>query len=103
MSFAAPAILLAFSVSDLPAVNALLNAAATVLLAGGIAALSDNVAVPDARQCGIGAAMTVAALEVAQAVGCEIAFVQPPSMGGRLYERLGFRTIKTFAAGVWTA
>jgi ribosomal protein S18 acetylase RimI-like enzyme len=66
-------------------------ATATVLLAGGIAGIFDVSTVPEARQRGLGTAMTVAALQFGRAHGYEIAFLQPSAMGRHLYERLGFR------------
>ena len=66
-------------------------ATASLLLAGGIAGIYDVSTVPEARQRGIGAVMTVAALQEARAEGFEIAFLQPSEMGEPLYHRLGFR------------
>ena len=66
-------------------------ATASVLLDGGIAGIFDVSTVPEARQRGIGRAMTVASLQAGRAAGYEIAFLQPSPMGRPLYERLGFR------------
>jgi GNAT superfamily N-acetyltransferase len=66
-------------------------ATASLLLAGGIAGIYDVSTVPAARRRGIGAVMTVAALQEARALGFEIAFLQPSEMGEALYRRLGFR------------
>ena len=66
-------------------------ATASLLLAGGIAGIYDVSTVPEARRRGIGAVMTVAALQEARALGYEIAFLQPSEMGEPLYRRLGFR------------
>lgn len=66
-------------------------ATATYMLADGIVGVYDVSTVPEARQRGIGTAMTVAALQAGRAAGYEIAFLQPSAMGRPLYERLGFR------------
>jgi len=66
-------------------------ATATLMLAAGIVGIYDVSTVPEARQRGIGTAMTVAALQAGRAAGYEIAFLQPSAMGRNLYERLGFR------------
>lgn len=74
-------------------------ATATYLLAGGIVGVYDVSTVPEARQRGIGTAMTVAALQAGRAAGYEIGFLQPSAMGRNLYERLGFR--ECFTCGVY--
>jgi GNAT superfamily N-acetyltransferase len=66
-------------------------ATASLLLAGGIAGIYDVSTVPAARRRGIGAVMTVAALQEARALSYETAFLQPSEMGEALYRRLGFR------------
>ncbi len=49
--------------------------------------------VPDARQRGYGAAMTMRVVEDGIAAGCDVAILQASDMGRPIYERLGFRTV----------
>ena len=60
------------------------------LLAGGIIGIHDVSTVPEARRRGVGMAMTLAALRAGQALGYEIAFLNPSPMGKPLYRRIGF-------------
>lgn len=66
-------------------------ATSTLLPGGGIAGIHDVSVVPEARRRGIATAMTLAALQAGRALGYEIAFLQPSSMGRPVYERIGFR------------
>lgn len=52
-----------------------------------------NIAtIPEARRRGFGEAMTARVLADGEAAGCDVAILQASSMGGPIYERLGFRT-----------
>jgi GNAT superfamily N-acetyltransferase len=60
------------------------------LLAGGIVGIHDVSTVPEARRRGVGMALTRAALREGQALGYEIAFLNPSPMGRPLYRKIGF-------------
>jgi GNAT superfamily N-acetyltransferase len=49
--------------------------------------------VPEARQRGYGAAMTMRVVDDGVAAGCDVAILQASEMGKPIYERLGFRTV----------
>ena len=65
-------------------------ATASLLLSEGIAGVYDVATVPIARKDGIGTAMMLHILQVAQAQGYHHAWLQPSEMAYRFYEQLGF-------------
>jgi len=54
--------------------------------------------VPSARRKGYGAAMTARVVLDGVAAGCDVAILQASEMGRPIYERLGFRTVVSYAA-----
>jgi GNAT superfamily N-acetyltransferase len=54
--------------------------------------------IPSARRRGYGAAMTARVVADGELAGCDAAALQESEMGRPIYERLGFRTVITYAA-----
>jgi GNAT superfamily N-acetyltransferase len=54
--------------------------------------------IPSARRRGFGAAMTARVVADGRAAGCDVAALQASEMGRPIYERLGFRTVVSYAA-----
>lgn len=67
-----------------------------LFLGGGIVGIYCVTTVPDARQRGIGTALTLAAMREGLADGYHIAGLQSSEMGLPIYRRLGFREYCTF-------
>jgi GNAT superfamily N-acetyltransferase len=56
--------------------------------------------IESARRRGYGAAMTARVVADGVAAGCDVAVLQASEMGRPIYERLGFRTVVSYAAYV---
>lgn len=77
-------------------------AGTTILFTGGGVAGIYGVAVrPEARRCGVAAALTTRALRDAREIGYGIATLRASEMGKSVYKRLGFRTYCTIAQYIW--
>jgi GNAT superfamily N-acetyltransferase len=58
---------------------------------------------PEARKQGIGAAVTLAALQAARDRGYHLAILQSSALGRNVYRRLGFREYCTYHLYHWAA
>jgi ribosomal protein S18 acetylase RimI-like enzyme len=76
-------------------------ATATLVLGGGVASIYNVMTVPDAQRRGIGALMTVRALEVARARSYRLGVLQSSKVRYPLYRRLGFQDYCQLAIYLW--
>jgi ribosomal protein S18 acetylase RimI-like enzyme len=70
-------------------------AAASLVLAAGVAGLYNVMTLPDVGRRGIGTLMTTVPLRAAQARGYTMGVLQSSQMGLKLYQRLGFQQVCT--------
>lgn len=77
-------------------------ATTSLFMSAGVAGIYFVFTLPGARQQGIGAAMTVAALHDAQQLGYRIGVLAASSMGYPVYQRLGFQEYCRIELYEWT-
>lgn len=77
-------------------------ATSQLLMSSGVAGVYSVTCLPDARNQGIGAAITVATLLEAQSMGYRISILQASPLGAPVYRRLGFKDYGRLNEYHWT-
>lgn len=76
-------------------------ATASLVFGGGVAGLYNVMTVPELQRQGIGALMTVTALQAARMRGYRLGVLQSSKMGLALYHRLGFQEYCSIGIYLW--
>ncbi len=76
-------------------------ATAAIFFGAGVAAIECISTLPDYRRQGIGAAMTLAALQAARKQGYRVAVLTASPMGEPIYRRIGFQNYGTYSTYLW--
>ncbi len=74
----------------------------SLLLHAGLAGIYGVATIPEARKQGIGAALTLHAMQEARTLGYNIAILAPSHMGLNIYRRLGFREVGMTYYYLWS-
>lgn len=76
-------------------------ATSQLFLSAGVAGIYNVTCLPEARGQGIGAAITLAPLQDARAMGYDMAILQASDLGYRVYRRLGFQDYGKLSVYLW--
>jgi GNAT superfamily N-acetyltransferase len=76
-------------------------ATCSMFLGAGVAGIYDVSTVPERRRCGIGRAITAAAMHEARALGYRTAILHSSTLGTGVYRSLGFEDVCDIGQFVW--